>query len=270
MILCQISDLHLKTNRKLAYGVVDTASHLERCVSHVNALKQLPDLVVVTGDLVDRGELEEYGLLRELLSPLRMPYYLLLGNHDNREAFRESFGDCDYVRKCEHFVQYTIEDWPLRVVALDTHVPGSGGGDLCAQRLDWLDHTLGVSDRPTVVAQHHPPFLSGIGYMDRLLLKNIEGLERVIARHPQVERVLCGHLHRPITARFGSVTATTCPAPAHQIPIDLNPESPGEFIMEPPGYQLHYWNGTGLITHTAFVGEFQGPFPFRAAGKQID
>ena len=86
MILCQISDLHIKPERKLAYGVVDTATMLERCVAQIGRLPQRPDAVIATGDLVDGGTLAEYALLRELLSPLTMPLYLMPGNHDERQA----------------------------------------------------------------------------------------------------------------------------------------------------------------------------------------
>jgi 3',5'-cyclic AMP phosphodiesterase CpdA len=77
MLLCQISDLHIKANGRLAYGIVDTVSMLERCVQRIRALPQQPDVVIATGDLVDLGTAAEYGLLRELLSPLSQPLYLL-------------------------------------------------------------------------------------------------------------------------------------------------------------------------------------------------
>ena len=135
----------------------------------------------------------------------------------------------------------------------------------------WLDDTLSAQpSRPTVVALHHPPFVTGIGHMDRLRLRDCEGLAQVISRHPQVERVLAGHLHRPITVRFGGTVASTCPSPAHQVALDLAENAADCYVMEPPGYQLHWWNGQSLVSHTAFVGEFEGPYPFRTGGQLID
>jgi Icc protein len=270
MILAQISDLHLKPQRRLAYGVVDTAGMLERCVAQIMALKQRPDAVIATGDLVDLGRPEEYGLLREILAPLTMPVYLLPGNHDERGALRASFPDHGYLRQWAPFVQYAIEDHDLRLVALDTVIPGQGGGELCAERLDWLDRTLAQSDRPTVVALHHPPFATGIGHMDRIALANTAGLAEVIGRHPQVERVIAGHLHRPIQCRFAGTVASVCPSPAHQVALDLSTEAPDHFVMEPPAFQLHAQTASGLVTHTAYVGKFAGPFPFREDGRLID
>lgn len=270
MLLAQITDMHIKPQRRLAYGVVNTAAMLEQCVAAILKLKQRPDAVIATGDLVDLGRMEEYGLLREILSPLPMPVYLMPGNHDERNALRAAYRDHAYLRQWEPFIQYAIEDHELRIVALDTVIPGAGGGELCAARLGWLDRTLAQSARPTVVALHHPPFATGIGHMDRISLANTEGLAQVLRRHPQVERVIAGHLHRPITCRFGGTVASVCPSPAHQVALDLSTEAPDHFMMEPPAFQLHVQTDSGLVTHTAYIGEFAGPYPFREEGKLID
>lgn len=270
MLLAQISDLHIKPERRLAYGLVDSATMAERCVDAILKLKQRPDAVVATGDLVDLGCSEEYGLLREILAPLSMPLYLLPGNHDERCALRASFPEHAYLRQWQPFIQYVIEDHPLRIIALDTVIPGQGGGELCTQRLRWLDETLTKNQRPTVVALHHPPFLTGIGHMDRLSLANSKGLEEVIGRHPQVERVIAGHLHRPIIKRFAGTTASVCPSCAHQVALDLSPDGADHFVLEPPAFQLHLLTASGLVTHTSYIGEFPGPYPFREGGRLID
>jgi 3',5'-cyclic AMP phosphodiesterase CpdA len=275
MLLCQISDLHIKAERKLAYGRVDTAGMLERCVAAILRLAPAPDAVLITGDLVDRGSDAEYELLAQLIAPLstqgHLPVYLIAGNHDERDALRRNFPAHTYLRQWAPFVQYAIDAHALRIVALDTVIPGQGGGLVCAERLDWLDRTLSQApEQPTVILMHHPPFITGIGHMDRVGLDNSDALEAVVRRHPQVERVLCGHLHRSIQARFGGTVASTCPSTAHQVALDLGQPSPDNFVMEPPGYQLHFWNGKQLVTHTAVLGDFAGPYPFRTAGKLID
>jgi 3',5'-cyclic AMP phosphodiesterase CpdA len=264
MLLCQISDLHIKAGGKLSYRVVDTAGMLARCIAHVLALPQRPDAVVVTGDLVDFGKPEEYATLRTILAALPIPYYVIPGNHDDRETLREAFADHAYLAQWPPFVQYVIDDHPLRIVALDTVIPREGGGRLCDARLEWLERALAAApDRPTVVIMHHPPFRTFIGHMDDMGLDGSDALARVIRRHPQVERVLCGHLHRPIQTRFAGTIASTCPSPAHQVALDLDPKADSVFMMEPPGYQLHKWTPeTGVVSHTAFVGTFAGPYPF--------
>lgn len=110
MILCQISDLHIKAHGKKSYRVVDTAESLRRCIAQVNTLPQRPDLVVFTGDLVDFGHPDEYAMLRTLLAPLQMPYYLLPGNHDERQALRAAFPEHTYLRQSEtERIDYVIE-----------------------------------------------------------------------------------------------------------------------------------------------------------------
>jgi len=272
LLVCQISDLHIKAPGRLSYRQVDCAAMLERCVQEILRLRQRPDLVIATGDLVDFGRPEEYAHLRQLLAPLPMPVYLIPGNHDERDALREAFPDHPYLRQWPPFVQYAIEDWPLRIVALDTLIPGQGGGELCEERLAWLERALAAQpDKPTLVIMHHPPFQTLIGHMDKQGLRGSDGLAKVIGRHPQVERVLCGHIHRPIQVRFGGTLASTCPSPAHQVALDLAPDAASAFTMEPPGFQLHGWRKEfGVVSHTAFIGDFAGPFPFRENGKLID
>ena len=267
MILCQISDLHIKPERKLAYGVVDTATMLERCVADIGRLPQRPDAVIATGDLVDGGTAAEYALLRELLSPLTMPLYLMPGNHDERQALRQVFNDHHYLQSTSAFIQYVVDNSSLRLIALDTVIPGQSGGTLCDERLAWLERALAESDKPTVVALHHPPFVTGIGHMDDGGLESSANLQRIIARRPYVERVIAGHLHRPITVRFGGTVASTCPSPAHQVVLDLAPDAAVRFIMEPPAFHLHWWNGRQLVTHTEYVGEFGPSYSFRESAN---
>jgi Icc protein len=266
MILAQITDTHIVAPGKLfrcpvqgaapdterVYRELDTAQCLARAVAALNALVPRPDVAVVTGDLVDHGEPAEYDHLRQLLAPLQMPVFVIPGNHDAREKLREAFRGDGYLPS-GGYLQYTVEDYPLRLVALDTLIPGTHGGMLCAERLAWLAAALAAqAARPTAILMHHPPFATGITYMDNYGLANAAGLAEVVGRHPQVERILCGHLHRAIDRRFAGTVAGTAPSTAHQIRLNLVPDARISFIFEPPGYQLHLWQAeTGLVTHTA-------------------
>jgi 3',5'-cyclic AMP phosphodiesterase CpdA len=276
-LVAQLSDVHIKAAGKLSYRVVDTAGMLRACVAHLLAQRQRPDVVVFTGDLTDFGRADEYAVLRELLAPLSMPpslipIYLIPGNHDDRAAMREAFPDHAYLRQTPDFIQYAIDSHPLRIVAIDTVIPGESGGELCEARLAWLEARLAEQPRkPTLVLMHHPPFHTYIGHMDNIGLKGGEGLAAVIRRHPQVERVLCGHLHRPIDVRFAGTIASTAPSPAHQVVLDLAADAASHFVMEPPAYRMHaFAPETGVVTHTAFVGSFAGPYPFHEGGALID
>lgn len=275
MLLAQISDLHIKRPGALAYRRVDTAACLARCVERLNALLPRPDAVLITGDLVDQGTAEQYAYLKTLLAPLEMPYYLMVGNHDDRTALREAFPDRSELKTEGEFVQYAIDVGPLRIVALDSVVPGQSGGTLCDTRLAWLEAQLDAArDRSVVVALHHPPFVTGIGHMDEIRLepRAAERLAAIVARHPNVERVLCGHVHRPIFARFGGTIASAVASPAHQVALDLRDDAPSAFSMEPAAFALHRYDpATGIVTHHAYVDASDGPYPFyEPEGALID
>jgi 3',5'-cyclic-AMP phosphodiesterase len=271
-LLAQVTDMHIKAGGKLSYRVVDTEAALARCVAHLMKLPQLPDAVIFTGDLTDFGRPEEYDNLARLIEPLTMPVFLMPGNHDDPGTMRAKFPSHAYMRQSAGKLDYVIEDFPVRIVALDSTIPRESGGELTAAQLEWLDRSLASAPaRPTIVALHHPPFWTGIGHMDKMPLANPAALEPVIAKHPQVERVISGHLHRNIVKRFGGTVATTSPSPSHQVALDLDDDAASRFVMEPPGFQLHLWReGIGVVSHTVAIGEFAGPYPFYEGGKLID
>ena len=159
-----------------------------------------------------------------------------------------------------------VDDHPLRLIGLDSTIPGEGGGRLSAQGLEWLDRTLAVApQQPTIVALHHPPFASGIVHMDRIGLANSDDLAAVIRRHPQVERVLSGHVHRTLQKRFAGTLALGCPSTAHQIEFNLQGRHRGGFIMETPGFQAHVLTDDGtVVSHLIPVGTFSGPHRFHS------
>jgi 3',5'-cyclic-AMP phosphodiesterase len=263
MLIAQISDTHITRPATLLMGVVDTAAAFQRAVAALNRLDPSPDLAVLTGDLVENGEAKEYSYLRELVAPLRMPLFVIPGNHDAREPMREAFIGDGYLSR-QGFLSYVIEDYPLRIIALDTLVPGEGGGVLTTDQLRWLDDVLGAAPaRPSIIMMHHPPFLTGIRRMDQAGLSDSLAFAEVVRRYPKIERILCGHLHRSIETRFAGTVAGTAPSTAHQIVLDLRPEARLSFAFEPPGYQLHYWREeVGLVTHTAQIGDWPGPYRY--------
>ncbi|MGH6929640.1 MAG: phosphodiesterase, partial [Dongiaceae bacterium] len=251
MLLAQISDLHIVAPGRQVYDRIDTPGFLARAVAHLNALDPRPDFVWITGDLVDRGSPPEYENLRALLQPLQIPWALMPGNHDDRGNLRQAFVDQPYMPPAGEFLQYVIDDLPLRLIALDTLIPGESGGRLCQARLDWLaDRLEERPDRPTIVAMHHPPFATGLTEMDAINCDNSAALGVLVAQHPQIERIVCGHVHRPMVIRWNGTVVTTAPATAHQVTLDLKDGTPTSWIMEPPACHLHYWRAdSGLVTH---------------------
>jgi 3',5'-cyclic AMP phosphodiesterase CpdA len=213
--------------------------------------------VLGTGDLVDGGTPAEYARLRHLLSPLPMPVYLIPGNHDDRDALRHAFADYPLMPR-EGFIQYVVDDGSLRLIAVDTLLPGKGGGRVDAERLGWLDARLAEAPtKPTMIFMHHPPFKTAIDFMDGIGLEGADAMADVVRRHPQVERVVCGHLHRSIQSRWAGTLAMTAPGTAHQVCLDLRKNTGLSLSMEPPGYALHLWrDGIGLVSHVVNVGDF--------------
>ena len=256
MLIAQITDMHVKPRGELLSGQLDSYAQLAAAIERINGSTPLPDLLVATGDLAAHGRPEEYAALRGLLDGARMPYLLLPGNHDDRDNLREAFPGQPF--EDGRFLLYAVDNWPLRIVALDTMIPGKHQGELCAGRCRWLDEKLAERpDRPTLVLMHHPPFITGIGHMDRMGLLDASGLSEVIARHGQVVRILCGHVHRPIQTMFAGVPVSVAPATSFQIELKLDDSKSIAWTKEPPAYQLHAWSEEGgLVSHTAYVEDY--------------
>jgi 3',5'-cyclic-AMP phosphodiesterase len=265
MLIAQITDLHVRPHGVPANRVVESNMMAERAIDAVIALRPRPDVVLITGDLVDCGLVEEYEQLKIMLRRLDIPAFMIPGNHDRRENFRRVLGDYRGVTEDPEFVQFVVDDYPVRMIALDTLVPGKGEGALCAQRLAFLERALARdAEKPTVIFMHHPPFDCGIEHMDRIrLLEGAERLGEIVRPYRNIERILCGHHHRAIETRFAGTIASISPGVAHQVTFDINEGAPASLVLEPPAYQLHrYRPATGIVSHTVYVERYPGPFPF--------
>jgi Icc protein len=265
-LVVQLSDTHIRKPGELAERRVDTAAALARAVAAVNALPRRADAVIVSGDLVDSGRPAQYEHLRELLAPLACPVYLLPGNHDDRIALRAAFPSHAYLHQGSlSYVHYAVDLEGLRLVVLDTSVTGAPHGELGEGQLAELDATLGARpDAATLLVMHHPPFKTFIERMDDFgLQRGGPGLAEVLARHPQVDRIVCGHLHRSIVGRFADKLAMTSPSTAHALAFDLGADAPLAFTLEPAGFLVHVWSaGAGIASHLVHVDPYDGPFPF--------
>ncbi len=271
MLIAQFSDLHLKAGGMLAYDVADTLTALKRTIDHINSLDPQPDVIIGTGDLVDEGAQEAYGLLSGLLAQLKSPFFLLPGNHDHKTRLQNAFPDHKYLRQTitengNCFICYTIDTYPIRLVGIDTATPGRHGGNIGTERLHWLENILDQEPhKPTIIFMHHPPFATAIGHMDKDVFEGRMDFEHLVQKNPQIERIVCGHLHRPIFRRFGGTIASVCPGIGMQISLDLRPEAPSGFVMEPPAIMLHlldsFWGEDPvLLTHISLIEERDGQF----------
>jgi 3',5'-cyclic AMP phosphodiesterase CpdA len=264
-LIAQISDLHIKPIGLRAYQQVDTAAALARCIKDLNRFLPRPDLVVISGDLVDAPSKQAYEHLVALLSPLEIPLAAVPGNHDDRDLMRAALPD-GYARPSGalHSLR-TIGD--VDVVLVDSTTPGRNYGTLDGESLAWLEGILAASPgRPALVFMHHPPFITGITHMDVQNLRNAGDLAAIVRRHPRVRLVAAGHVHRATLTNFVGAAATTCPAPNHAVALDLDARLPPSFTIEPPAFHLHAWipdDGPGtVVTHWVPIGDFEGPHRF--------
>jgi Icc protein len=270
--IAQICDLHIKPPGSLAYGRVDTANALARCVVALNEFRPKPDLVVISGDLADTPTVEEYEYLARLLAPLALPFVAIPGNHDSRELMRAAFSQA-YAAPSGPLNQ-SVAVGGLDLVLLDSSVAGKPHGELEAQTLQWLDTVLASAPgRPALLFLHHPPFQTGIWHMDRQHLRNAGVLAPIIRRYPRVQLIATGHVHRATLTMFGGVAATICPAPNHAVDLDLQELREPSFKVETPAFHLHSWfPGPGfghVVTHQVPIGEFDGPHPFFGADGKL-
>jgi 3',5'-cyclic AMP phosphodiesterase CpdA len=265
MIIAQISDLHVKDEGGMIFRSVDPARHVENAVAALNAFQPQPDVVLLTGDLVDVGSAAEYARLRARIEKLRAPFRLIPGNHDARDTMRAAFPEHGYLAGEGGFCHFVDEAWPVRLVGMDSLDAGRVDGLLCASRLDWLDRQLTAApDRPTLVFVHHPPFATGIAHMDAKPMRGADAFAAVIVRHRQVMRVVAGHVHRSMVTAWGGTIASTCPSTAMHFALDLAAEPLFRWTRETPGFQIHHWRGgRELVTHTVAIGENEPLTPIR-------
>jgi 3',5'-cyclic-AMP phosphodiesterase len=239
-IIAQLSDIHLSD------GAPEPTLALRRAIATLLDLPDRPDCVVLTGDLADHGRPAEYALLREELTPLPMPVCPLPGNHDDVAALLAAFPEIPAANYA-HAVN------GVRLVCCDSTVPGRDGGELSDPA--WLDATLAEApDTPTVVAMHHPPYPIGVGWIDDTMgHARPERLAAVVGRHPQVIRVIAGHVHAGSVTGFAGTVAVTCPSTFRQLYVDTT----GRPALSdgPPGLALHLIDGPRAVTHFRPIGE---------------
>ena len=248
--LAQLSDLLVQAPGATNDLGDDSYAALAAAGERVTGLAPQPDVVVLTGDLTDHGTPEERAQLLELLAPLPMQLLPVAGNHDERLGLADAFPDIDTTGPAP-FWQWTRDLGEVRLIGLDTTIEGRHDGELCATRLEWLDAELTAApEQPTVIAMHHPPFETGIWWMDAGALRTGgDAMQAVVGRHPQVRRVLCGHHHRSIVTSWGPTVVSVAPSTSHQIHYDLVPESSARTSDEAAAFHVHVCAGDQIVTH---------------------
>lgn len=212
-VVAHLSDPHLIGGGGLHYGVIDNVAHLRRTLDRLAAVRPAPQALVFTGDLADRGEPEAYATLRSIVEPFAAEMGAVvvwtMGNHDEREPFARGLFDADDAGPQDRV--HEVEG--LRIVALDTSVPGHHHGDLTPDQLAWLADVLATpAEHGTLLAMHHPPLpLPMLRAAELIELQDQQALADVIAG-TDVRGILAGHLHLSTWSTFAGVPVTVASA----------------------------------------------------------
>lgn len=249
-VIAHLTDTHVVTADTDEPLFVDNNARLAAALSAVNVEDPAPDVLLMTGDLTNWGTDGEYAELTELLSVVSIPILAVPGNHDDRDRTRLAFPDLPWA-DAEHASWITTVGG-VRVIGLDSTTPGEPGACFDDDRAEWLALALAEpSDGPTVLALHHPPFATGIGWMDASGFVGLKRLEALLSERP-VDRVLCGHFHRPIQSSIAGIPAQVGPSTVQHVELDLAPHGEVKLINDPAAYQLHCFEGDRVVSHTRF------------------
>jgi 3',5'-cyclic AMP phosphodiesterase CpdA len=225
---------------------------LAAAVASVRALRPAPDAVLVTGDVSENAADAEYAQAHELLASLDAPLYVLPGNHDDGAGLRRHFPMPGADGEPVH---YAADLGELRLVVVDSTRPGENPGALDAERLAWLDAELAAEPgAPTVLAMHHPPIVTGIPPLDEIGLPAADrvALGEVLERHPQVLRIVAGHMHRSIAGALAGCPVLAAPSTYMQARLDLSSEDL-QTVPDPIGFVLHVLRDGEVVSHVQTV-----------------
>jgi Icc protein len=251
MIIAQISDTHI---------ALDTADadqrvrDFERTIADINALDPAPDVIVHTGDIVHNGRQSEYVQAAAILANARAPAYVLAGNRDDRANLRAAFSLFGYLAPDSSFIDYAIEDYPVRLIAVDTLSSNSNKGDFCTERSERLSNLIEAeATKPIAIFAHHPPFEVPVG-PDPLNFETPEMMARLrkaLQHSGRVLAVFSGHVHRGTAGHVGDIPATVMPS----IATTLRKGEYPAHMKARPVYHIHRFDPVwGFVTETRIVG----------------
>lgn len=249
MIIAHISDTHI------ALDAPDGDRRMREfadTIADINALDPAPDVIVHSGDIVHNGRKDEYARAVDILSAAHAPTYVMAGNKDDRANLKKAFSKAEYLSNGARFVDYAIEDYPIRLIALDTLGSVSNKGDFCDERLDRLRAFLDADeDKPAVVFTHHPPFEVGEGPVPINFdtIEAMSALSQALQRSNRVAGVFSGHVHRAASGHVGNIPAIVIPCIATSLRWGDYPAP----MKTRPVYYIHRFDPAGGFTTEARI-----------------
>lgn len=251
MIIAQISDTHIALDTPDADRRI---RDFETTIADINALDPAPDLIVHTGDIVHNGRQDEYNQSVATLANATAPVYVMAGNKDDRANLREAFSSSGYLSPDCDFIDYAIDDFPVRLLALDTKSSDSNKGDFCRERVRRL---IGMIDaemtKPIAVFTHHPPFevLVGPEPINFETQEIMYELRQALQHSGRVIAVFSGHVHRGTAGHVENIPATVMPSIATTLRKGEYPDD----MKARPIYHIHRFDPAwGFSTQSRVVG----------------
>lgn len=259
VLIAQLTDTHVVDPRTDEELYVDNNGRVVEAVESINRESPAVSAVLATGDLTQWGTPEEFAQLATLMAAVRPPILPLAGNHDNRDGIRNCFPSAPWIDATHASWVTAVEH--VRVIGLDSTRPGEPGAEFDDERETWFRGVLDEPhEGPTLLAMHHPPFLTGIDWMDRAGFVGLDRFVSVLAETNVVDRIQCGHLHRPMSSVVGGVLAEVGPATTVHVALDVAPDGPVQVIRDPAGYRLLRVTGNSIVGHTRYIDTGEDPF----------
>ncbi len=260
MKLIHLTDTHFVPQPATLFGL-DPRERFDAALKSITTEHSDADLLVITGDLAHWGEVPAYEELQKRIATNPIPTVLLIGNHDERTAFRSVFPEA--MDDGNGFVQGSRVVDGHRLIFLDTKQQGTHAGAYCAARRAWLEKELSESHEPVLLFMHHPAFPVGISSMDMLSQQDAGALWQVLEPHTaRIRHIFLGHIHRPIFGNWHGISFSLIPGLNHQVPLALHPHGddiPGSH--EPPAYAVVSVNEDSLVVHLNYFLDATRRFP---------
>lgn len=255
MYIAHISDLHINIEDKI--GIIN----LHKVVRCINNLDIIPDFVVVSGDLTHLRSYQNYQKCFEELNKLKVPYYVITGNHDEsgllKRALRE-FYPLHPASELDSCLQYVVDKYPVRLISLDTFKAEMGNGDLNQERLDWFKNELenNRQSKPVAVMLHQFTLKTELSFFDSLEEHWFSKFNEIISQHKDtVKIILCGHLHNSLIGNIDGVPIISCFSTNWQAYFDFKER---EYLMAnklPVGFYLHRYDGKSFMSYVVAISK---------------
>lgn len=247
--IVQLTDTHICEPGEFLYGQVDTAQHLRDAVTAINRMRPVPDMVLVTGDLVDNATTTAYANFIDCIEPLSSPVRVMPGNHDKPKMMADIFRNTEMFPVSSPPYQYGFDCGNIHIIMANTSKIGSGLPEFGEDRLDNLAKLIKATTLPTLLAIHHPPFTTGISFIDMSGHEWFEGINNLVNANPHIQLIVCGHGHSELMGRIGMTPVYMSASQAHQLSCVRGNDIAPSFNASPAPPVLHSWTrNSGFIS----------------------